>query len=44
MAWICKALAVSGDKKYIELIEHVHDNSPSSKLKSYASKALKALK
>jgi hypothetical protein len=44
MAWICKALAVSGDKEYIDLLEHVHDNSPSPKLKSYASKALKALK
>ena len=44
MAWICKALAVSDDKKYIDLLEHVHDNSPSHKLRSYASKALKALK
>jgi hypothetical protein len=44
MAWICKALAVSDDKKYIDLLEHVHDNSPSQKLRSYASKALKALK
>jgi hypothetical protein len=44
MAWICKALAVSGDKKNIDLLEHVHDNSPSQKLRSYASKALNALK
>lgn len=43
MAWICKALAVSGDKRYIDLLEHVHDNTQSQKLSSYASKALKAL-
>ncbi len=44
MAWLCKALAASGDNKYIETLEQVHDATQSVKLRSYASKALAALK
>ena len=43
MAWLCKALAASGDKKYVEVLEQLVENAKSAKLKSYASKSLKAL-
>lgn len=41
MAWLCKSLAASGNSKYVETLQHVHDNTSSTKLKTYASKALK---
>lgn len=44
MAWMCNALAVSGDVKYIEILDRIIDNSEDSKLKRYASKARNALK
>ncbi|NOQ50979.1 MAG: hypothetical protein GQ578_02005 [Desulfuromonadaceae bacterium] len=44
MSWLCKALAASGDGKYIEALEQVHGNTQNLKLRSYASKALNALR
>lgn len=44
MSWLCKALAASGDEKYVETLEQVRDNTQSHKLKSYATKALKVFK
>ncbi len=44
MAWLCKALATSGDTKYVALLETARDATPSIKVKSYAEKALKALR
>lgn len=44
MAWLCKALAASGSDEYIELLEQVQDNTPNQKLRSYADKAINALK
>jgi hypothetical protein len=43
MAWMCKALAASGDRKYAETLKQVHDGTTSVKLKTYASKALKQI-
>jgi hypothetical protein len=43
MSWLCKALAVSGDSQYIEILEQVKNNTLSHKLSSYASKALNSL-
>jgi len=40
MAWLCKALAASGDRKYIATLEQVVATNDNSKLKTYASKAL----
>lgn len=44
MSWLCKALAASGDSKYIEVLEQVHGNTQNLKLRSYALKALNTLK
>lgn len=44
MAWLCKALAASGNKKYVAVLEQVQGNTSSVKLNSYVSKALNALK
>ncbi len=41
MAWLCKSLAASGNSKYIETLQKIHDSTSSSKLKMHASKALK---
>ena len=43
MAWLCKALAASGNRKYVDVLEQVRSNTQSVKLGSYASKALSAL-
>lgn len=43
MAWLCKALAASGDSKYIAALKEVQAASDNSKLNSYVSKALNAL-
>lgn len=43
MAWLCKALAASGDKKYIEILQQIHDGTSNTKLLTYTSKALQAL-
>ena len=43
MAWMCKALAVSGDGKYAETLKQVKAGTEDLKLKSYASKSLKQL-
>ena len=42
MAWLCKSLAASGNSKYVETLQQIHDSTNSLKLKRYASKALKA--
>jgi hypothetical protein len=44
MAWLCKALATSGDVKYVDVLEQVHSDTQSVKLSSHASKALSALR
>ena len=44
MAWLCKALAASGSAEYIELLEQVQGNTQNLKLRSYAAKAINALK
>lgn len=44
MAWLCKALAASGDSGYVALLQQVHDRTQSVKLQSYSSDAIKALK
>ncbi len=43
MAWLCKALAASGDSKYEEPLKQVETGAENSKLKMYASRALKQL-
>jgi len=43
MAWLCKALAASGDRKYVATLEQVISTSDNSKLRTYASKALNSL-
>lgn len=44
MSWLCKCLAASGDGQYIGVLEQVHGNTQSLKLRTYASKAIKVLK
>lgn len=44
MAWLCKALAASGDSSYLENLEFVHDKTQSLKLRKYAAKAIEVLK
>lgn len=44
MAWLCKALAASGQRKYVADLEQIRTNTQSVKLDSYIAKALKALK
>jgi hypothetical protein len=44
MAWLCKALAASGDSKYIADLEFVRNNTQSVKLRKYTAEAIKALK
>ena len=39
MAWICRALGKSGQKKYLLLLKQVDRDAPSRKLKKYAKKA-----
>jgi len=39
MAWMCKALAASGDEQYRELLDEVAMNAPSPKLQGYASQS-----
>ncbi len=43
MAWLCKALAGSGDSRYGEVLQQVYAATPSLKLRGYAEKALRAL-
>lgn len=43
MAWLCKALAASGDARYLEALEFVRNNTSNSKLWTHAGKAIKAL-
>lgn len=43
MAWLCKALAASGDKKFVSEIEFVYNNTQSAKLRKHAKKAIKSL-
>jgi len=43
MAWLCKALAASGDRKYAEVLEQLIASTSNEKLKNYASRALNAL-
>jgi hypothetical protein len=44
MAWLCKALAASGNNKYLEDLESVRAKTQSVKLQTYTAKAIKALK
>lgn len=44
MAWLCKALAASGNGKYAAVLEQVINGTSSAKLGSYASKALSSLR
>jgi hypothetical protein len=41
MAWLCKALAISGDSQYAEILKQVQAGTEDIKLKIAASKALK---
>ena len=43
MAWLCKALAASGDHTYVAPLQQVMEKTESQKLKDYAAKAMKAL-
>jgi hypothetical protein len=43
MAWLCNALAASGDHKYVEALKEVQAATDNSKLNKYVSKALGAL-
>jgi hypothetical protein len=43
MAWMCKALAVSGDARYAETLKQVMAGTMDIKLKTAASKALKQI-
>lgn len=40
MAWMCKALAASGDIRYTDLLTEVARNSPNRKLQGYAKKSV----
>ena len=44
MAWLCKALAASGDSRYLEDLEFVRNNTQNVKLRTYAEKAIKSIK
>lgn len=44
MAWLCKALAVSGENKYRATLEEVSENAPNKKLKKYALSSIEILK
>lgn len=39
MAWMCKALAASGDPAYRELLDEIALNAPSKKLRKYAEQS-----
>lgn len=43
MAWMCKALAASGNEKYQDSLTTIADNASNPKLKKYASQSLAAL-
>lgn len=43
MAWLCKALAASGNPLYKETLTKIADNSGNPKLAKYAKKALKSM-
>ncbi len=43
MAWLCKALAVSGDRKYVAPLQEIQAATDNSKLRKYVSQALGAL-
>ncbi|MEZ4601647.1 MAG: hypothetical protein R2940_17800 [Syntrophotaleaceae bacterium] len=43
MAWMCKALAASGNRKHAATLTQVHDKTANMKLKTHASKALKQI-
>lgn len=43
MAWLCKALAGSGDSQYVESLNQVRAGTSNPKLKTHASKALKQI-
>lgn len=40
MAWLCKALARTGNTRFSETLQLVAENAPSRKLRSYAQKSL----
>lgn len=40
MAWLCKALAASGDTRYQELLQEVASQAPSPKLQRYATQSI----
>jgi hypothetical protein len=44
MAWLCQALASSGNDKYVGILEQVQDGTEDFKLKSYAAKALNQIR
>lgn len=43
MAWLCKALAASGNSKYGDILRQVKAGTQDQKLRTYASRALKQL-
>lgn len=43
MAWLCKALGRSGNKRFSETLKTVAENAPHRKLKGYAQKSLDQL-
>jgi|GEM_PF-2328698 len=43
MAWLCKALAASGDRKFIGTLKQVKESTSNTKVQSFAGQALKAL-
>jgi len=44
VAWLCKALAASGDKSYIGMLQQIHDDTQNVKLRIYTDNALRALR
>ena len=44
MAWICKALMVTGDAKYMVLLKEVETNAKAAKLRKYAQRCRHELK
>ena len=40
MSWMCKALATSGDRKYIATLQKVESDAGNQKLQRYAGQAL----
>ncbi|MBN2427441.1 MAG: hypothetical protein JXK94_03795 [Deltaproteobacteria bacterium] len=44
MAWLCKALAASGDIKFIDNLQQIESTTKNAKLQNYAKRARRSLK